>query len=336
MKLIIFLLFFLTLGVQSAERCSVCSSSISGKYLKDSKGKAYCQQSCFDKKRPKCVKCSNFIKKTYKLLGKKVYCSNRCLNIDLPKCFRCKLPFSGGAKLHGEVFCKKCITVPKCFSCNFPAVIPLKKKDGRVFCEACHVIGTFKELRAKVLFRRAVIAHFDLTGKALASVPPLVLASYKDFSKKNANTAGVLRGYYHHVENIETTKRSNGTKHSRVVSMKELISIVDGLSEEDFLVTAIHELTHDWLGENYPGIKVAPLWLEEGVCQYLAFEYALKMKYKKSGRKIMDSPDKIYGKGFKFFSQKFGYRNWSKVLVWLEQQGYLKKPPHDAQRPSGN
>ena len=157
---------FLVTALWAGVRCSVCNKNIKGKYVKNSKGVAFCNRKCLKQVLPKCTKCSKTIQGKYKILEKKPYCSVTCLNTALPKCHRCKSPFTGGVKLQGLSFCKQCMSQPKCFSCSLPNVKGVKITDGRVFCKKCHEKAIFNKSEAKKLFKRAVVEHFKISGKA--------------------------------------------------------------------------------------------------------------------------------------------------------------------------
>ena len=167
------------------------------------------------------------------------------------------------------------------------------------------------------------------------SQPPLKLLTLTEMKLqhpvKNAPNM-TLRGYYHLLEKKIDIFEDKKLIDTKLRKLDENICIIDGLKNSDFLATAIHELTHDWLGDYYPGIKVAPLWIEEGCCQYLTYIYCKQQKFDILAKKIAQSPDKIYGDGFRFYLKNFGEDNWAGALKWLGEQGYLKKPAPSAVR----
>ena len=142
-----------------------------------------------------------------------------------------------------------------------------------------------------------------------------------------------LRGYYNQQfkESVITLDGKVIKKDTKRVS--ESIYLLNGVCREDLLVTAVHELTHDWLTDYYPGIKVAPLWVEEGACQYISWIYAKQMKFDRQVAKIAAATDDVYGKGFKFFHKKFGNDGWKTAVAWMTAKGYRNLPPQGATRP---
>ena len=151
-------------------------------------------------------------------------------------------------------------------------------------------------------------------------------------SINHGNDGMSLRGYYQQVHRESVIMQGDKEVSREIKKVKENIYLLNGVKKEDLLVTAFHELTHDWLTDHYPGIKVAPLWIEEGACQYAAYIYAKKNKYDNNVKKIVRANDEVYGKGFKFYLKSFGENDWPAALRWMARQGYKKAPPAGSRR----
>ncbi|NQZ58784.1 MAG: hypothetical protein HRT88_15130 [Lentisphaeraceae bacterium] len=286
---------------------------------------------------PKCSVCKSTLTGKYKIANDKKFCSDKCLSTILPKCALCKAPCRQGRTLENKTYCVRCAVRPRCFSCSHPVGNGQKHADGRAFCETCVPNLLFDVSVAKQLYSQAIKEHEKLSGKRAQSTPPLNMVNLLEMKKKHPvkEADGMsLRGYYNVLERRIDQFRNGRKVGSKIKKVGESIYIVDGLQKEDFLVTAVHELTHDWLSDYYPGIKVAPLWVEEGCCQYLAYTFCLNKNYKNLARQIKNSKDKVYGEGFRFYLKKFGSNNWRGVQKWMLSKGYKKTPPVDAKRPS--
>jgi len=279
--------------------------------------------------------CKKHITGKYKEALGKLFCSDQCFITILPKCSICQLGSVKILKQENKNYCPTCIKRPKCFACGHPFGQGVQKNDGRFFCNTCRPLTIFDNSKAQKLYVNAQKSLLGLIGKKANTVPPLKFVNLVEMKKQHpvSNAAGMsLRGFYSLVNKKTDIMEGNKLLETKVEKVSETIFVVDGLKKEDFMITAVHELTHDWLEEFYPGIKVAPLWVEEGCCQYLAYMYCMKNNYKKQALRIQKSPDKIYGDGFRFYLKKFGNNSWPKVEKWLRQQGYHVKPAPGAVR----
>ncbi|MCM8540536.1 MAG: LIM domain-containing protein [Lentisphaeraceae bacterium] len=339
LKFISFLLIFtFTISAFADTHCTSCKKSISGQYLLSSDKKPFCSKRCFSTTLPKCSQCKKMIVGSYKTMKGNVYCSDKCFSVVLPKCNLCTSPLVKAFKVEGSHYCQKCITLDRCFSCNHPFHKGVVYKDDRKFCLTCKESAIFSEAKAEVLYKIAILAHRDLLGTPAVKVPPMKFVDSKTLRQfnehKHDDGDGMsLRGFYQETKLERETLDGNNRVVSRSVKKTgETIYILNGLSREEIIVTAIHELTHDWLSDYYEGIKIAPLWIEEGFCQYIAYNYCLKKKYLKLAEKIKSAPDQVYGKGAKFFIREFGVDNVKGALKWLVSQKYQIKPPAGAKR----
>jgi hypothetical protein len=334
-----FLLFIVCLMYPMSQafavNCSLCKKKISGEYLLDAKKQAYCSKKCFSSLLPNCSVCKKKITGKYNKIGSQLACSQACINKLLPKCTLCKKASTKLFRISDQGFCETCNKRVKCFSCSMPFAKGVRHHDGRSFCTTCRKVAVFDQKIAERLYIKAQKEQIAIAGVKGRKIPPISLVGLtvmkKNHPMKNAD-AMTLRGYYQEVKKVSTTTQAGKVISKEEIKVKENIFLIDGVKQQDFLVTAVHELTHDWLSDYYPGIKVAPLWIEEGACQYMAYIFCLKKGYKDHALKISKAPDNVYGKGFRYYHKKFGNNNWVGALKWMKTKGYLKKPPIGSQR----
>jgi len=106
------------------------------------------------------------------------------------------------------------------------------------------------------------------------------------------------------------------------------------LARTQFIVTASHELTHDLLSEVFPQLNdTVPLWVEEGICQYVAAAVCLRNGYYEDLHMIEKAPDRRYGDGYRFFRNTFGDAHWNHVSRWLKTTDLSTLPEHPPQTP---
>lgn len=333
------LIFFLSLHtlVNAEVSCTHCKRDISGQYLLSKDKKAYCSKKCFSSTLPKCSQCKKAIVGRFKTLKNQAFCSDRCFNKVLPKCTLCTSPVTKAFKVDASLYCPKCISLERCFKCTHPFVKGVVYKDGRKFCLPCKETAVFSDKEAALIYKKAIGEHKKLLGVAGVKIPPLKFVDWKtikEFHHNHGEGGGMsLRGFYQETKLEKETLDSNNRVVARSVKKTgETIFILNGLGKDEILVTAIHELTHDWLSDYYEGIKIAPLWLEEGFCQYVAYNYCKDNNLVKLAEKIKAAPDQVYGKGAKFYIKTFGEGNIKGALKWMVSQKFQIKPPIGAKR----
>ncbi|MCM8527362.1 MAG: protein DA1 [Lentisphaeraceae bacterium] len=335
--LLVILIFSFTGVVTADTKCTSCRKTISGQYLLSGDKKPFCSKKCFASTLPKCSQCKKSIVGPYKSLNKKVYCSDKCFSVVLPKCNLCNSSVKKAFKVDDSHYCQKCISFDRCFGCRHPFNKGVVYKDERKYCLKCKDKSVFSEAKAEVLYKIAILAHREMLGTPGVKIPPMKFVDAKTLKQfhahKHDDDGMSLRGFYQETKLEKETLDSNNRVVSRTVEKTgETIYILNGLSREEIIVTAIHELTHDWLSDYYEGIKVAPLWIEEGFCQYIAYNYCLKKNYKSLAERIKTAPDDVYGKGAKFYIEKFGVDNVKGALKWMVSQKYQIKPPAGSKR----
>ena len=309
-KFLLLLLMIVSISVNADVHCTQCKKKISGQYLLSKNKKPYCSKRCFSSTLPKCSVCKNAITGRYKSANNKVFCSDKCFSSILPKCTLCTSALTKAFKVDDSHYCEKCIKFDRCFSCKHPIQKGVIYRDKRKYCLDCKESSVFSDDEAQKIYQQAIKEHKWLLGANGVKIPPLKFVDLnvmKEFNHHHDENGMSLRGFYQETKvERETLDSRNRVIDRSVKKTGEMIYILNGLSKEEVMVTAIHELTHDWLSDYYKGIKVAPLWIEEGFCQYVAYNYCIDKKYTKLAEKIKNAPDQVYGKGAKFYLEKFG------------------------------
>ncbi len=301
-------------------RCTLCSKRLAGRYL-TSGGKSFCSQSCYTRTLPACAVCANRIQGRYITSEGKVFCSDRCFESTLPQCEICRKRLRQAITVNDHIYCRSCTERPGCFVCALPTAKGVKLQDGRVLCQTCRPQAVFTRAQARSLYLQARTDVAAVTGMQSGTLPPFQLVDVNQIKdatdKRPTATSMVLRGLYLRQETVTETKNILGMVLKKDVDVTEKVMLLYGLTKDAFLATAAHELTHDLLAENYPQLKNGPLWVEEGICQYVAAAVCRRRGLKDTLRDIETCPDPDYGDGYRYFSRLGGNRDWSRIQRWL-------------------
>jgi len=314
-------------------RCVQCGRQIRGKYL-TSLGKPYCSQACYEKTLPVCAVCGRRCTGRFVRSDGKTFCSQRCFRTTLPVCEICGVRVRKAIVLDGtHVFCERCAALPDCSRCQLPCAKGTKFLDGRRLCENCQKDAVLDPAQARELYRRARSEVAAATGMRSDSMPPLELVGLDRITEEldvelSADDRMVRRGLYQRTETTTTAKNIFGLVLKRDTAVTERVLMLYGLSREAFLATASHELMHDLLAENVPAVGEAPLWVEEGVCQYAAALVCRRMRLKHVLEDIQTCPDRCYGDGYRYVKRLAGPHNWPRVRAWLRETDLAKLPRH--------
>jgi hypothetical protein len=310
------------LGAISARAmtCATCGSTIRGSYI-TAEERAYCSQGCYRQSRPKCSQCGKALIGRHLVSDGKRFCSQACFDKVLPVCTRCGRRSARTVVMAGQAFCPACAAGPKCSSCQLPYAKPRSLPDGRRLCQACAGAGVFQDDQAAPLFALARQEFHALTGTTVSGIPaPRLVGLPRLQSMLKGQYAGTeqltLRGFYDRHETVTTQRR--GAEHERRrTHVEKTVYLLYGLLPADFIATAVHELTHDWLAEHHKAVGDAPLWVQEGICQYAAATVCRRRELADALRAIEASPDPVYGDGYRYFAVLMGKDNWPGVEAWL-------------------
>lgn len=314
---------FLPVTLAAAATCAVCGAEITGRYV-TSQGRAFCSRRCYETTLPRCAHCRRRISGKHTIAEGKRFCSQRCLESILPRCERCGKATQATTAIKGHVYCRTCGHGTRCDSCSLPFREGVRLADGRALCAGCKRDGVFGRQAALPLYRRARAELRDLTGRHAEAIPTLRLVNQRELrtvAKLSYVEGGSMRGYY----DRETTTRTSRNGLGQVVGQEREVSravlILSGLLPDEFLATAVHELTHDWLADYCPQVKQGPTWLEEGLCQFAAAEVCRKHGLKDALASIANSNDAVYGDGYRYVAVAAKAQGrpggWRGAMEWL-------------------
>jgi hypothetical protein len=338
------LLLLATDALASGKRCTWCRKPLSGRYWNYDNG-AYCSQSCIDQMRPKCAICREPLRGSYRTTpdGKNV-CFGACYQKTLPRCKACGERFEKGYTINGHDYCEVCMeTCKTCFSCNRPARYTETLPDNRIICTDCKRWGVTDQQQALRHFDNARRQLEHWTGIPIQEIPKLELVNLQKMEELSKNLRNsdpsslAVRGLYSrqtrllHLRGLAALFKKQPPEEES----SETIYIIDHLHDEAFRVTAVHELMHHLIHENYPAYETAPLWAQEGICQYAAAQYARLKLYSGILYAIENNRDPEYGDGYRYIKAMVDHQGWHGLKSWLDKTD-PKTLPEKAPRPFEN
>jgi hypothetical protein len=318
-------------------RCAICKKAITGQYFKLG-GKLYCSRDCLNTILPKCSVCGKMVDGKHMVGpdGTTTFCSQECYNTTLPKCELCQAPLLEYVRILGHMYCREHgKNAPRCWDCLLPFVKGRELADKRQICAACDAKLISDPAVAQKLFTTAIAEYGRLTGSEVRGKLVFRPVPQDELHRVMQRTIevpvgafGTERGYYLREENIMVERNLLGQETSRKNTVKsKTILAVFPCRRETLMSTLMHELTHDYLAENFPAWSEAPLWVQEGLCQYAAALYCQRQKLTEQATMIANNPDGIYGNGYRYFADAFGDQgNWVSARRWLEQHQPQQMP----------
>ena len=331
---LVFALVVLTAATAFAEtlRCSICRRVIKGEYLK-ANGQVFCSKACFEKTLPKCPVCGRSIKGKHPVAGGVHYCSDRCYESTLPQCEICGRHIRRGVEINGHTYCEQHAKLPRCSHCGLPSPNAFQLEDGRHMCRTCIDEVVFEHDVAERLYRQAQKEVLTATRLRSPTLPELKLAWMTEIRERlsyDTDNSMVQRGLYRRT--VTTTQKTNlfGRVLDEKKDVDETVYLLYGMPPEEVMITAAHELTHDLIAEEFPEVREdAPLWVEEGICQYVAALVCRQKGYKTILQDIETCPDSVYGDGYRYVKRHAGAYNWQALVYWI-RTNYLSKLPKRA------
>lgn len=127
-----------------------------------------------------------------------------------------------------------------------------------------------------------------------------------------------IRGFYRHDERWHEFVNGDGEVVRRVHNRTTGVFLLFPQRNDNFRASAVHELFHHVQAFEWPKLHDSPLWVQEGLCQYVAATYCRQHKLANPLHVIENSPDAVYGDGYRWFAATFGPDNWPAVARWLE------------------
>lgn len=217
------------------------------------------------------------------------------------KCCICNKNINGSyyTDVWGHIACAEHIDsgeIINCSSCHGFSDRKYTLIDNRVLCRTCKNsvvdnVDDIESLKESVLFNLQKCGFGDLAMDTVS----IEIAS----SSKIANIRGCEINIMNKGVALSQIKRSFTLFGGNSKSMQHAIYILESLPKVEFAGVLAHELIHAWQTQN--GIHPPPLWCE-GLCNLGSYYTYLMMpspltKILKQG--LMDSPDPIYGDGFR-------------------------------------
>lgn len=310
-------------------RCEVCGKRIEERYVRQG-DRVFCSKRCYESTLPVCAACGRRITGTYLTHDGRTYCSDRCFERTLPTCEICGRRLREVYTLAGHTYCRQHAESPRCFHCGLPFGRGKRLQDGRHICERCDHGLIYRHAAGERLFRQAIRDVQMITGLKSPTPPPFDLVGLGDMDlerwQSHVGTV-VERGRYRRLTNTTEARNVFGRVMRRDVKVAERIRILYGLRADQFRSTAVHELMHDIIAEYFPEVSAdSPMWVEEGVCQYVSAIMCRRHGFEKELRDIESSPHPVYGSGYRFFRHHFGATNWGAVAGWLREVDLSELP----------
>ena len=311
--------------------CNGCGRKITGRHIKTGDGRRFCGKRCYLKHQPKCADCGKPITgRHFNFKGKK-YCSRKCVEKQLPQCALCGKHTRTGKKRLGKIFCERCAALPKCYECGMPVRGGKRLADGRHLCRDCWPEAVLDRSQANTVYARGRAELKRITGLQTSPAPKLLLANADEinrFYEERTGKAveGHMRGYFRRREHYIIREDAQGNRERVDERVEREIYLLRGAVETNMFVTAVHESTHDLMARTFPATLEAPLWVQEGIAQYIAAIAARRHKLKLPLTIIETHPDESYGGGYRYFKKTFGQNNWKGLHAWLRKTDLTKLP----------
>lgn len=284
----------------NAKKCSICGSTIIGRYYSDNKNHFYCE-TCYAE-ADRCALCKNILHPgewSY-TDGKKI--CNTCLR-DRPRCKACgKIISSKYSQYTGfdGTFCPDCVqNSPTCISCMCPCgPDPVRLANGNAICRDCYAsaIQSKRQLESIV----SEVARYMERNLLMRIETPIdfKMVDFVDYSKNS--------GQY----------RESG-RFIRIGNDYS-IKILTGLSRPLCIETVAHELAHAWQAENCPFLPSDELI--EGFAQWVAGKTLAGFGHHELIKRL-DSRVDVYGRGFRRINEMEKSKGFSGVFRELIRLG---------------
>ncbi len=284
-------------------RCSICGKQISGKYMKDNKGRTFCSKACHEKTMPKCSVCGRVAKFSS---GNEHFCSKKCQQSKWPKCSHCGKSSDGGVMRGTEkkFLCHNCAAAPRCFSCGMPGN-SAKFGDGRHICKVCHQtsvndVAQAREIAEEVRELMKEKLGLDTDNPIEYSLVPLDALKGRVKHESQGMELGLYR-FEQEIEKITTTRtfrgRAESSSEEHVAGESHNIFFLYGIPENRFREVAAHELAHNWMQKFYPNID--DLKVKEGWAEFVASRVNTLYRRPEMNLRMQENPDPIYGEGYR-------------------------------------
>jgi hypothetical protein len=275
--------------------CAVCGKPITGKYITH-EGKKYHSECYIDKAAFKCAVCGKPVLTEYHTdeFGNRFHSSHL---LEYSQCSNC-----------GRLICKSITGGGK------------KYPDGREICYLCSSAAVYENQIIRALFLE-VKSRLNSLG---INVPDNISVEGADRNELKrwygGSVSNEMKGFCNSVE--ET--RKTGSKIDKVTHFHK-IYVLNGVPSIYLSATIAHELMHAWIYENAGRYFSAPVL--EGSCNFAAYLYLKKSSDPAAAviiRQFQNSPDEIYGNGFRMIFSRFADKPVGEFLTYLKKEGGKK------------
>lgn len=308
--------------------CIFCDNEIIGEYFDcEERGKVCkrCKENI-----PGCERCGFPAQGTAETLGgtQQVPLCDKCFE-EADNCVVCKCKIPGKWFSHKErgLVCEFCEeNCDKCYFCSFPvAENTYRYPDGRISCSYCldKAVRDQAELCSMEQHARIYMAnHFGMVLRPPEEWPftgeecPILLVSAKEMAKYRGeqfikDSDKRLMGYF-------SAKGVPMDERGRVISEKYdlCIFIEDGYPWIETFSTIVHELTHLWQFDLFPG--GVPETLVEGSACWVQWHALKNCNEHERADRLVENPDPKYGGGLRKilkFEKKHGFSETLKEII---------------------
>lgn len=235
------------------------------------------------------------------------------------KCYICHKDINGkyyidqwGHNICASHMDKKEVTM--CTSCDaFTTERPIS--DGRCMCKNCKnsVVSTRTEVMECLTYVKNLLVGvgFDFGTCNVNNIPIEIVSAKKIAEIRKAPISTNNKG----VTFTKTQMRGTSHDNMKVVGHSHKIYMLSDQPRLEFLGTLAHELLHVWQNEH--DIKLSPMKCE-GLCNmgsYLIYSTENTPIAQRYIKNLKDSPDPIYGEGYRYVFNKYQQYGWNKLIL---------------------
>lgn len=333
---VLLLIFLCTLGFLSAAdnmvSCAVCSKKIRGRYIIDSRKRAFCSRKCFEKTLPTCANCGKTCRGRFLKVKSEAFCSRQCAdNKLLPKCSRCSEPcrkFMVLPTAYGTfTYCSDCYKLDKCLVCDRRAKKLYLQSNGNKLCRYCNrdVIKNLAQLQS--LFnevRNTLNKNFKFP---IDHSITLEMRSFTDQEKSSLHGGNLFGLYNYKGKIVRKGKLFSGKRPPEIKFRNEHCSIIilGDLPRHKAAEAIAHELAHDHMKHRWFFIKDEKI--KEGFAEFIAAQYNTISGSQQWNIRMEKNPDKVYGDGYREICKLYKQGSWQALFRLFDRVNLQDTPP---------
>lgn len=199
-----------------------------------------------------------------------------------------------------------------CSSCTAFTKKDIVLSDGRILCNVCESIAikpndSVDPIKRTVINALLKVGFADLRIEDIDSIKVVSAEKLAELRKMpiNPNNKGLT---------LSKVSTSFGLLSGKKQEMTHTVYMLSHLTKIEFAGTLAHEMLHAWQTQN--GIKMSPK-LTEGLCNmgaYLMYNTLASSLTKIYLKHLHESPDPIYGDGFREVYALYEEWGWSDLI----------------------